>query len=136
MGRYRVIKISMRVMFLAAILFSLKLALKNVVSLRLFLDVVNAISILLMCIGLSGFQANVVQFSMDQLFDSSSFEITSFIILYVWSFVASNVVVSTFVSCVCKDYEAIASLLFPVLFTVALCTDFLFNHCLVKEPVT
>ena len=136
MGRYRVIKISMRAMFLGTILFSLKLALKNVVSLQLFVEVTNVISILLMCVGLSGFQANIVQFSMDQLFDSSSLEVTSFIILYVWSFVASNVVVGAFLTCVCKDYEAIASLLFPVLFTVALCTDILFNHWLVKEPVT
>ena len=71
-GRYQMISACLKIMWLGAILFSIKSVLQS--SKYLYLE---EIAILLLIIGLGGFQANIIQFSLDQLFDSSSFEITS-----------------------------------------------------------
>ena len=46
-------------------------------------------------IGLGGFQANIVQFGLDQLPDASTMEITSFIVWYV-----STIISQTYNTCV------------------------------------
>ena len=43
-------------------------------------------------VGLGGFQANLIQFGLDQLHDASTTEITSFIIWYVCTFFSAGVV--------------------------------------------
>ena len=91
---------------------------------------------LLLVMGISGFQANIIQFSLDQLFDSSSFEITSFIVFYVWSFFAADLVVALTFNCVCERYQPIATLVPTLVLTLAVSSDFLFSHWLVKEPVS
>ena len=131
-GRYQMISACLKIMWLGAILFSIKSVLQS--SKYLYLE---EIAILLLIIGLGGFQANIIQFSLDQLFDSSSFEITSFILFYVWSYFAADLAVHLAYYCVCDIlYRSIAALIVPLILTLAVSSDFLFRHWLVKEPVS
>ncbi len=73
---------------------------------------------------------NIIQFGVDQLLDSSSSDIISYITWYVWGFYLSKVVVG-YTYC----FKMATDLLLAVLLTLALCSDFLFSYLLVKEPV-
>ena len=136
-GRYKVVKVCIILMWIGAVLYSTSLVSKaaSLNSHKKVFEAMSSIAVLLICIGLGGFQANIIQFSMDQLFDSSSEEIVSYIISYCWSFFAGNVLFG-FASCICSKFNALFSLIFPLLLTLAVSSDFLFNHWLVKEPVT
>ena len=136
-GRYKVIKWSLRVLWFLLILSSLSNALlqyyhhEKPEKLKNALAVIFYISISL---GLGGFQANIVQFGIDQITDASSTEITSFLhwCLWVWNF--SSVVSGLSQWCVCPKYEVYSYLLLPACLTVAVVLDHLFNHWLVKDP--
>ena len=41
----------------------------------------------IMAIGFGGYMANIIQFGLDQLQDSSTTEITAFIAWYVWTYI-------------------------------------------------
>ena len=128
-GRYKAMRISMLIMWIGAFLLSLTFV-------KLDHNAIKKIALAILLIGLSGFQANIVQFSMDQIFDSSSSEIVSCIIFYILTYFVSSVV-SQFTSfCVCKEYRSFSVLFFTALLTLAVSSEFLFNHWLVKEPVT
>ena len=133
-GRYKVIKACLRIMLLGAIMFNITSALEY--SLPVELWYLNTVAALLIIIGLSGFQSNIIQFSLDQLLDSSTFEITSFILFYVWSYFAANLVVTLAFDCVCDGYKPVSLLVFPIFLSLAVSFDFLFSHWLVKEPVS
>ena len=138
-GRYKVIRYCMRIILLGTVLLCIESGLSSSPALYLPKQLIFALDLcaaLLVCIGVSGFQANIIQFSMDQLFDSSSFEITSFILFYVWSYFASEMVVNLAFNCVCSGYIAISKLLFPLLLSLAVSSDFLFSHWLIQEPVS
>ena len=90
--------------------------------------VVDQVIALIMCFGLGGFQANIIQFSMDQLWDSSTLDISSYMSLYMWTFFFGEVISTFGLSCVREKYEAIASLLFPILLSLAISSEFLFNQ--------
>ena len=133
-GRYRIISACLKIILLGAIMFSIKLTLHSFIEMNFWY--LEDIATLLLVMGLSGFQANIIQFSLDQLFDSSSFEITSFIVFYVWSFFAADLVVALTFNCVCERYHPISNLVLTLVLTLAVSSDFLFNHWLVKEPVS
>ena len=130
-GRYQMIRACLRIMWLVSILYSILAALPVTVSMWY----VDLAVVLLVVVSLSGFQANIIQFSLDQLFDSSSLEITSFVLFYVWSYLAANLVVKLAITCTYNRYKAIATLIFPIFLSLAVSLDFLFSHWLVKEPV-
>ena len=133
-GRYRIISACLKIILLGAIMFSIKPTLHSFIEMNFWY--LEDIATLLLVMGLSGFQANIIQFSLDQLFDSSSFEITSFIVFYVWSFFAADLVVALTFNCVCERYQPIANLVLTLIPTLAVSSDFLFSHLLVKEPVS
>ena len=138
-GRYRMISACLKIMLLGTIVFGIKSAFeKSSLSGQLpkHIGLVDIFATLIVCIGLAGFQANIIQFSLDQLFDSSSFEIMSFIVFYVWSYVAADLVVVLAFVCACDSYLPIAKLVFPLFLSLAGSSDFLFSHWLVKEPVS
>ena len=83
-------------------------------------------------IGLGGFQANVIQFGIDQLTDASSTEISSFIIWYARTFFSSVVPYLVLE----KESSSVHRALLDVSLCLALCLDLLFNNLLVKEPIT
>ena len=84
-------------------------------------------------IGFCGFQANIVQFGVDQLHDASTTEIKSFIAWYAGSFLSGRSVIDFALACIHK-YKSIGPLLISVHQTVILVTYLLFNHFLIKEP--
>ena len=86
----------------------------------------------LMGAGFGVFQANIIQFGIDQLSDASSKEITSFITWYTVTVFASCTLM--FVSTYCtSNYTPV--LVLAVCLSLALCSNFLFNHWLVKENI-
>ena len=57
-----------------------------------------------MAIGCGGYQANVVQFGLDQLQDASTTEITAFINWYFWTYFSSRVIMEMAHKCMKHDY--------------------------------
>lgn len=97
-------------------------------------NIIFSILILALLIGLSAFQANLLQLGIDQVNDSSSQEIVSYIILYVWTFSASEVLVQFTQICFCKPYSSVSNLICCIVLTLAVCSDCLFSLWLIKEP--
>ena len=134
-GRYKIIKISMIVMWISSTLFCLIPLLHYHVSAMVYF---HRLVIILLCIGFGGFQVNIIHFGIDQLPDSSSSDIISYIMWYAWTSCASVVTLQLTHDCTkyCKYYRFLFPLFLCGLLSVALCLDFLFTHLLIKEPVT
>ena len=92
-GRYRVIRLSLWCMWLGQCLLSFMLLpyllmpsesasvyMTNAIETVLF-----PLTFVIMNIGLAGFQANAMQFGIDQMVDSSSDEVSTFVHWYYWS---------------------------------------------------
>ena len=88
----------------------------------------------LMGIGLGGFQANIIQFGLDQLHDASTTEITSFIIWYVWTLFSAFIVVDFNHSCLNEQYKLFIHLFTCANLTLAVVLLFWCKDWLVKEP--
>ncbi len=133
-GRYKVILCGMWTMWLGAMLNGVSLVTGMVVP--SYKERAHPwISIgfkAIMGAGFGVFQANIIQFGIDQLSDASSKEITSFITWYTVTAFASCTLM--FISTHCtSDYAAV--LVVAVCLSLALCSDFIFNHWLVKENI-
>lgn len=89
-----------------------------------------------MAVGLGGFQANVIQFGIDQLQDASTAEIKSFIIWYIWTVFGSGIIIDFAFSCVSKQYVIFRLLYVCVHISLALVLMFWYGNAiwLVKEP--
>ena len=133
-GRYKMIRFSMWTMWISSILLTASLVILQ------YLDTCNLsrilhIFIIPLAVGYGGFQANVIQFGVDQHCDAPSSEIKTFIIWYSWTFISSIATVSTALY-VSKEYRLFVSLLISVKLTLAVTLSTLFNNVLIKEPVT
>ena len=137
-GRYKVIKLSMWIMWAALMLTTMSSVLARVVDsytsqIHIY---VNGVLWTIIAIGFGGFQANIIQFGIDQLHDSSSDEIASFILWYYWTYSGNGIVIFFILSCLPKQYWIIGNLVLCIYLSVALSSMLMFNHWLVKEPVT
>ena len=137
-GRYRVISLSMWIMWAALMLATVSCVLTGIVDsyssqIHSYVDGVLGI---IAVVGFGGFQANVIQFGIDQLHDSSTNEIASFILWYAWTYSSSGFVVYVTLGCLPKQYLIVLNLMMCVYVSVALISMLMFNHWLVKEPVT
>ena len=93
-------------------------------------------NVLVVAIGLEGYQANVIQFGLDQLQDASTTEITAFICWYVWT-VFGSIGVYLFISQSCLvQYRLLEEMLVCICITAAIGTLFVFNSKSMKEPTT
>lgn len=142
-GRYSVIKYSLWAMWLMSVLFCLAsvilrllTAYKIVSDTDLAEEVVSIVLHVAIALGLGGFQANIVQFGIDQLMDASSGEITSFIRWYGWVWFLSEFLVAMTQNCLCHGYEVIYQLMIPALLSIVLCLDYFCVDWLFKEPVS
>ena len=101
-----------------------------------------ALLYIVLCIGLGGFQANIIQLGIDQLTEASSTDITSFITSYVLTLFTSGVAFQFINICnpalETEGYSVFIMLYVAVCLTLAVCLDFIFESCLVKDcvPVT
>ena len=139
-GRYKVINWSMWIMWVAFILATASSVVVKLVESYSSIDrYVSGVLMVIGMIGLSGFQANVIQFGIDQLHDASTSEITSFIGWYIWCAYSSHFMVDTMLiilDCVHSEPQIFGILVICVQLSTALSFTSLFNHWLVKEPVT
>ena len=132
-GRYRLIKGSLVVMCVGAMLWSVVNTVKVFHSDIFAMD---ASVTILLCLALGIFQVSIIQFSIDQLLDASSEQIMSFIVWYVWTYVSSKAIVQLMV-CTFQYADQIPMCLYvAVLFSLSVSADILCNHWLNKEPVT
>ena len=138
-GRYKVIRFSMWIMWIAYMLVTVNAVVTKLIVSDSYSNISSYIDNVLMivvAIGFGTFIANINNFGLDQLHDASTNEITSFIIWYVWTTYASGFVAQLEFNCVPKEYETLKMLVMSIYLSVALCSLLLFNHLLVKEPVT
>ena len=132
-GRYRVIRCGMWIMWVGAMLNGLSFMIGMVSESygRIGDPWVAFVSKVIMGAGLGAFQANIIQFGIDQLEDASSAEITTFIMWYlIVTFLSGNV---AFYSSYCND-EYVAVVLVAVWLTLGLCLDSKEN--LISEPLS
>ena len=135
-GRYKMIRCSVWIMWIATVLATLSSVVAQLFEGYFSIDTkMQALLLVFMAIGLGGYQANIIQFGMDQLHDSSTTEITAFIIWYVWTSISSGIVVDFISACLSQKYVLIRLLFVSTILTLALVLLFCCNHWLVKEPV-
>ena len=94
---------------------------------------VTTVCTFVMSLGLGGFQANVIQFGIDQLHDASTTEIVSFISWYVCALISGEMVIDLLFWCTQQIFEA---LLMNTNLSIALILNCFLSHWLIKEPVT
>ena len=132
-GRYKVISCSLWMLWISCLLYTVTLVISEVMHFK-FESIISLVLLILMSIGYCGFQANIIQYGIDQLIDASSTETKSFIAWCSWTFFASELAMHFLLTCV--DNKLFASLLFCCNLTAAVVINILFNHVLIKEPPT
>ena len=140
-GRYKVIHYSMLFMWIGVVLTTIgELVLTNINigtanDTVLSTGVYTCLSLFTM-VGFVGFVSNILHLGIDQLTDASANEITSFIMWYTMTLSTSGITVHYISDCVeHKHTFYIKTFIVAICLTVALCSDFLFHHILVKEQV-
>lgn len=142
LGRYTVIRYSMWIMWIGGLLLTANEVLAEVsnaytmqVTIRRW--IFRSLCII-MAIALGGFQSNIIQLGIDQLADASSTEITSFITWYTVTFFASGVILHYTSDCIENVYNLlyIKAFVSSLCLSLALCSDFLFQHLLVREQIS
>ena len=136
-GRYKCIKSGLNLMFIGTALTALFEVLRAFHHPDRYGILIN-VSLFLGLLGFFGFQTNIIQFCLDQLSDSSPGEIISFICVYIWSFIASSVLVEIILqlSFQYHNYNSVGYIALPILLAASLCCDILFHYVLIKEPVS
>ena len=133
-GRYKVILCGMWTMWLGAMLNGVSFVIGRMVT--LYGDCgdpwVSLFSKIVMGAGFGVFQANIIQFGIDQLSEASSMDIISFIIWYPLMIFACGITMQFSGNC-SKPYIVI--LLVAVFITIGLCSNSLFSHWLMKQQV-
>ena len=137
-GRYRVISLSMWMMWAALMLdilssVSAKLLDSYSESIHRY---ASGVLWIVVAIGFGGFQANIIQFGIDQLHCALTSEIASFILWYVWTYSGSGLVVRFIFGYLPMNYLIVGNLVVCICLCMALSSMLMFNHWLVKEPVT
>ena len=131
--RYKVLRWSIIIMWISSLLLTTTFVIENIVTFTNYYQLVFLFSL---GIGYGMFQANIIQFGIDQLTDASSNEIVSFINWYAWSFVSSAVAINFTSKCSNPQYKFIVPLMSCVALSVVASSLFLCNKVLIKEPVT
>ena len=137
-GRYKVIRFSVWMMWIATALAVISSVIAQILLAREFNIIdknVQLVLIVFMAIGFGGYQANIIQFGMDQLYDALSTEIQSFIIWYVWTVVSAGIVVDVISACLSQQYLMIKPLFVSANLSLALILLHCCNQYLIKEPV-
>ena len=132
-GRYKVLSCSLRIMWVSSLLSTLVLV---VIEIEPFgYDGILLIALLIpVGIGYGIFQVNIIQFGIDQLIDTSTTELKSFVAWYSWTFITGGLIVYYVLTCI--EHKLIASLLICCHLTLAVTLNQLFNSVLIKEPTT
>lgn len=111
-GRYKVISLSIWIMWAALMLATVSSLLLGTVDnyTSKIHSYVSGVLWTIIAIGFGGFQANVIQFGIDQLHDASTNEIISFIFWYVWTYQSGGFVVDCVLERLPKQYWIVGNL--------------------------
>ena len=134
-GRYKMIRLSIGTMWISSLLLTTSLLILQSLDLHNLSKALH-LFLLPLALGYSGFQANAIQFGVDQLCDASSSEIKTFVTWYSWTIMSGRATVSTACLYISEEYKLLASLLVCLQLTLAVSLGILFNKVLIKEPVT
>ena len=134
-SRYCMISFSMKIIWATAVLY-VSLSSIYIAEYGRFHSLLKYALFIVIIAGSGGFLSNIIQFSIDQLYDASSSEILAFLMWYIWTYFFGYLIVNYTQVCVCGEHALVAKLLFPLALSIVLCLDFLCNSWLVKEPVT
>ena len=138
-GRYKVIHWSMWIMWIGSMLATISSIIVQMVD---GYDTMNKRWVIeralqaIATIGYGGYQANIIQFGIDQLHDASTSEIQTFISWYVWSYLSGGIALELATTCMPKEYHIFGKLLITASLTIVLCLALIFDNILVKEPIT
>ena len=136
-GRYKVMRLSIWTMWISSMLLTASIVIEQIVeSYESIHHVLLLALFIFLGIGNGGFQANVIQFGVDQLHDSSTTEITSFVTWYAWTFFTGRMTVDFTLACMNKENKLFGPLIITVYLSAVIISIFLFNNLLIKEPVT
>ena len=138
-GRFKVIYWSSVIMWIATILITLSFVVEQLA--KPYHSVHQYAKIALLAFlgtGYGIFQANIIQFGVDQLTDASTTEIISFINWFTCVFIGSGSVAYIFPICnkINHQYSVLAPLLLCAGVSVIVVSIFLFKNLLIKEPMT
>ena len=137
-GRYKIISSSIWIMWISALLLTTgQLVLQSVSELNaVYFYKYLIIFAIPLTIGFVAFQANIIQFGVDQLYDASSSEIKTFVMWYTWGFLSSGLIADTISMYASDKFKILALLLMCLNLTVAVSLNLIFNKVLIIEPVT
>ena len=136
-GRYKVIRYSMWIVFVSLIVSNVLEEIESLMLAPQYVVVLKQIIAGVRALGAVGVLSNSAQFGIDQLVDSSSSNITSYISWYVWTVYFSSFINAVMQKCFYGVYnKSTAFFLMPLVFAIAIATDFLMSHWLIVEPVT
>ena len=135
-GRYKVIRWSMWIMWVASILNTINSIVVQFIPGYQGIHKGTSITLIfILAIGFGGYQANVIQFGLDQLQDASTTEITAFIIWYVWTYFCNGALFDFTHICIIPKYYIIAQFIVCLSITVAISSSYFLGDLLAKEPV-
>ena len=87
----------------------------------------------LTAIGLGAYQANIIQFGLDQLYDASTTEIKSFIVWYAWTLLSVGFITDYIFACLSEKYKGISFLIVCAYVSLAVVLMVFQNRWLIKE---
>ena len=132
-SRYRVILFGIVTMWISVLFLTVIFVVERFLP---FTDYIQVFLLASLGFGYGCFQANVVQFGIDQLTDASTDEVISFINWYAWSYVSSGTFVNLISECAGAREKFIIPLLLCVSLSIVAGLIFWYNRTLIKEPVT
>ncbi len=133
LGRYRVIKYSMRILWVFLISCEVIITFDNIY--KALSKVIPAI-VGIVAVASVGILANIIQFGIDQLPDASSTQISGFIQWTMWIMYLAQGIFILSTSCFCGLYsDYIPLFLLPLMCTLSIVCDIFGGHWLIKEPV-
>ena len=135
LGRYKVIKYSMRLLWIAVIASNTIIALQYYVVKNAATSSILTFFTTFGVAGSAGIIVNSLQFGIDQLTDASSSEITSYISWYAWNTMLASTTGAIITECLTR-YISMSYFVLPHSCTLSILSDCCFKHWLVKEPVT
>ena len=138
LGRYRMIQWSVWIMWMGTVLSTASSVMAQLVTAYQSIDEYMSLVLLLIAtVGLGSYQANVIQFGLDQLPDASTDEITSFISWFTWTSISGCIIVAFANMCVPNMFlNTLTRLLVCFCLSIMLVLFLIMKKMLIKEPVT
>ena len=139
LGRYKVIRWSIGIMWIASVLLVASSILSQLVESYYSINnkYITVMLLLIMSVGFGGYQANIVLFGIDQLQDASTDEITSFISWYLCTYFSGGIIIFFVVFCLGGAYGGLLEeFLICICLTIVVILTLAFDNIFLKEPIT